>query len=241
MSSDEAAVPALSVRGLRVRYGAVVAVDGVDFEVPQLGAVALLGANGAGKTSTLDAISGLVAFDGQIELAGRALASLRPERIARLGVAHVPEGRRLFPNLTVHENLQVSRTGRGGRTSTYEPDMVYELFPALGPLRRRHAWSLSGGEQQMVAIGRALCAAPSVLLLDEPTLGLAPVVVDLLYEALRRLRGEVAMVLVEQATDLALAICDHAYVVHGGHIAIDATAAELAQRGDLLSTYLDGA
>lgn len=242
---DHPAAPAtdaaLAIRSLRVRYGSVLAVDGVDVEVPALGAVALLGANGAGKTSILTAISGLTTYEGEILVEGRSVAGIRPERIARRGVAHVPEGRRLFPNLTVHENLQVSRAGRGGRSSTYEPDAVYELFPALAPLRGRQAWSLSGGEQQMVAIGRALCAAPKVLLLDEPTLGLAPVVVDLLYAALQRLRGEVAILLVEQATDLALAICDEAYVVHGGRIALHGTTAELAERDDLLTTYLDGA
>lgn len=241
VSRPDTVAPVLRARGLTVRYGSVTAVDGVDLEIPHLGAVALLGANGAGKTSLLTAVSGLTPHEGTIELEGRSVSNASAERIARMGVAHVPEGRRLFPNLTVHENLQVARSGRGKRSSAHDPDAVYELFAALVPLRKRQAWSLSGGEQQMVAIGRALCAAPRILLLDEPTLGLAPVVVDLLYGALQQLRGEVALLVVEQATELALAICDEAYVLHTGRIALRGTAAEVAARDDLMTTYLDGA
>ena len=240
-ASVDAAPPVLHIAGLTVRYGSITAVDDVDLTVPRLGAVALLGANGAGKTSLLDAVSGLAPHTGLIEIEGRSLAGRSPERIARLGIAHVPEGRRLFPNLTVHENLQVAQKGRNRRTSAHDPDTIYEVFPALVRLRKRRAWSLSGGEQQMVAVGRALCAAPRILLLDEPTLGLAPVVVDLLYDALQRLRGEVAMLLVEQATDLALAVCDEAYVLTTGRLTLHATAARLTERSDLLATYLGGA
>lgn len=233
--------PLLRLSAVTIRYDAVLAVDGVDLEVPVDGAVALLGANGAGKTSLLTAVSGLTSYEGTIELDGVSLRGQPADRIARGGIAHVPEGRRLFPNLSVHENLQVARSARGGRPTRHDPGDVYELFPPLVPLRRRQAWSLSGGEQQMVAIGRALCAAPCLLLLDEPTLGLAPVIVDVLYEALQQLRGDVSILLVEQATDLALAICDDVYVLHNGSIAMHGPAAEVAESDDLMRTYLDGA
>ena len=228
----------LSITGLTVRYGNVVAVDGVDLDVPAHGAVALLGVNGAGKTSLLRAVSGLVDHEGDVALDGVPLGRASAQRIARSGVAHVPEGRRLFPNLSVHENLQVSAAARGGRGRSFEPDDAYTLFPALVPLRTRRAWSLSGGEQQMVAIGRALCASPRVLLLDEPTLGLAPIVVDSLYGALEALKREVPILLVEQATDLALAICDDAYIMRNGRIALHAPSVELRESGDLLATFL---
>ncbi len=228
----------LSVKGLSVRYGTVLAVDGVDIDLPENGAVALLGVNGAGKSSLLSAISGLTPYDGEVVLDGSSINKRSAQHIARMGIAHVPEGRRLFPNLTVHENLQVSKPAVGGRSATYSPDDIYSLFPPLVPLRRRHAWSLSGGEQQMVAIGRALCASPRVLLLDEPTLGLAPVVVDALYDALVGLRGELAILLVEQATDLALSICDDAYVLRTGRVVLHGPASELRDRSDLMETFV---
>lgn len=241
-SADETArppgEPVLELKGVTVRYGPVTAVDDVDLLVPDRGSVALLGLNGAGKSSMLAAISGLVPHDGAILLDGAPLGRHSPQSIARSGVAHVPEGRRLFPNLTVHENLQVSRTARGGRPSRFEPADIYDLFPALVPLRRRRAWSLSGGEQQMVAIGRALCGSPRVLLLDEPTLGLAPVVVDLLYDALTALRGEIALLLVEQATDLALELCEDAYVLRTGRVVLHRPTEALRERDDLMRSYV---
>lgn len=228
----------LRLRSVTVRHGPVTAVDGIDLDVADRGAVALLGLNGAGKSSLLTAISGLVPHEGEIHLDGAPIDRMTPQAIARAGVAHVPEGRRLFPNLTVHENLQVSKTARGGRPPRFVPSDIYDLFPALAPLRRRRSWSLSGGEQQMVAIGRALCGSPRALLLDEPTLGLAPVVVDLLYDALTALRGEVAMLLVEQTTDLALELCEDAYVLRTGRVVLHAPAEELRERDDLMSAYV---
>lgn len=230
--------PILELRSVTVRYGTVTAVDSVDLTVPNDGAVALLGVNGAGKTSLLAAISGLTPHEGEVLLDGQPLTGHSAQRIARAGIAHVPEGRRLFPNLTVHENLQISRAACGGRERSFDPDAVYELFPALGALRKRRSWSLSGGEQQMVAIGRALCAAPRVLLLDEPTLGLAPLVVDVLYDALDRLKAEIPMLLVEQTTDLALSICDEAYVMRTGRIVLRESTADLRQRTDLMRTFV---
>lgn len=233
--------PILELSGLTVRYGPVLAVHELDLVVPQLGAVALLGANGAGKTSTLTAISQLTACEGTVRVDGDDVTGKTAQAVARMGVAHVPEGRRLFPNLSVHENLQVAKTAREKRSAKYGPNEVYELFPALAKLHKRQAWSLSGGEQQMVAIGRGLCAAPRILLLDEPTLGLAPVIVDGLYDALERIRREVALVVVEQATELALAICDDAYVLHGGQCVVHERSDQLKAGDDLMSAYLDGA
>lgn len=230
----------LVVEDLTVRYGTVLAVDSLSLSVATAGAVALLGANGAGKTSSLAAISRLVPSEGRVMVDGNDVTRSSPQAVARRGVAHVPEGRRLFPNLSVHENLQVARSGCAGREPAFDPDAVYELFGALTPLRKRQAWSLSGGEQQMVAIGRALCAAPRILLLDEPTLGLAPVVVDALYDALQVVRRTVALVMVEQATDLALAICDEAYVMHAGRCVLHETTDGLGSGEDLLASYLDG-
>ena len=230
--------PVLAVTGLTVRYGNVLAVDNVDLVVPDNGAVALLGVNGAGKTSMLTAISGLTPHQGEVVLDGQALSGRSAQRIARAGIAHVPEGRRLFPNLNVHENLQVSKAAVAGRAKKFVPDDIYELFPALKPLRKRQAWSLSGGEQQMVAIGRALCSSPRILLLDEPTLGLAPVVVDILYDTLTRLKSEVSILLVEQATDLALTICDEGYIMRNGRIALQASTDELRGRDDLMATFV---
>lgn len=244
MASDHASTPEtpiLELTGLTVRYGPVLAVDQLNLTVPQHGAVALLGANGAGKTSTLSAISRLTDSSGTVRVDGADIAGRSAQAVARLGVAHVPEGRMLFPNLSVHENLQVARTATAKRDATYGPDEVYELFPALRKLRKRQAWSLSGGEQQMVAIGRGLCAAPKVLLLDEPTLGLAPVIVDHLYDALQRIRQDVSLIMVEQATDLALAICDDAYVLHGGRCVVHERSDQLQAGGDLMKAYLDGA
>lgn len=231
----------LVVVDLTVRYGPVLAVDSLSLSVGPAGAVALLGANGAGKTSALAAISRLVASEGRVVVDGSDVTRASPQAVARRGVAHVPEGRHLFPNLSVQENLQVARSGCGGRRPAFDSDAVYELFGALVPLRKRQAWSLSGGEQQMVAIGRALCAAPRILLLDEPSLGLAPVVVDALYDALQVVRRTVALVMVEQATDLALAICDEAYVLHTGRCVLHEATADLGSGDELLASYLDGA
>jgi branched-chain amino acid transport system ATP-binding protein len=228
----------LDVRDLTVHYGHVVAVDGLSLHVGIGEAVALLGANGAGKTSTLHAISGLVTSTGSVSFQGQAINRRRPEAIARVGLVHVPEGRRVFPNLNVHENLQVGRTAKSGRTDGFSLDDVYDLFPALGPLRRRGGWALSGGEQQMVAIGRALVGAPQLLLLDEPSLGLAPAVVRSVFEALTEVVSRVPILLVEQNTSLALELCHRAYVLAKGSVALEGTAAELDDRQAMLDSYL---
>jgi branched-chain amino acid transport system ATP-binding protein len=174
----------LEVNGLHVRYGTTHAVRGLDLEVRQQDALALLGPNGAGKTSILRAISGLIPCQGSLRFDGMDLLRTAPDQIARAGLIHVPEGRRVFGDLSVHENLLVGLIARKGRPSSFSLDDVYLLFPALVPLRHRLAFALSGGEQQMLALGRALVASPRLLLVDEPSLGLAPKVAEVVAAAL---------------------------------------------------------
>lgn len=228
----------LNVVGLSVTYGHIEAVSGADLELAEGEAVALLGPNGAGKTSTLSAISGLVASSGSLSFEGRDLRALSAEQRARQGLIHVPEGRRVFTNLTVHENLQVARSALAGRPAQFSFDDIYGLFPSLVPLRSRQGWALSGGEQQMVAVGRALLGSPKVLMLDEPSLGLAPIVADAVFEALRQVRSRVALLVVEQDTTRALELCERAYVLVEGRIALSRRCDELADRSELLDTYL---
>jgi branched-chain amino acid transport system ATP-binding protein len=228
----------LQVRGLEVDYGAVRAVRGIDLDVGEREVVALLGPNGAGKTSTLRAITALESYKGSITFDGDEVSKLGTEACARRGLIHVPEGRHVFPTLSVHENLQVGTTAARGRAPDYGLDDVYDLFPALQALRDRQGWALSGGEQQMVAIGRALVAAPRLLLLDEPSLGLAPIVTKAVFAALRQVSARTPVLLVEQNTAQALAIATRAAALVGGKIVMSGTAAELGDRGALLDSYL---
>ncbi len=227
----------LAVDALDVRYGTTHAVRGISFAVAAGEAVALLGPNGAGKTSTLKALSRLVPSTGTVRFEGDDLRGVAPEVVARRGLIHVPEGRQIFPDLTVHENLQLGTTARGDRTS-FSFDDVYDLFPLLPRLRDRLGYALSGGEQQMVAIGRALVAGPKLLLVDEPSLGLAPIVADVVAGALREVRSRTPVVVVEQNVHLALEVCDRAVVLSGGTIVLEAAADELHDRDALLSAYL---
>jgi branched-chain amino acid transport system ATP-binding protein len=228
----------LLIRGLRVAYGNVEAVKGIDLDVGHDEAVALLGANGAGKTSTLRSISQLVSSRGEVCCYGERLARKSPDAVARMGIIHVPEGRRLFPPLTCEENLQLGLSARRGRPTLFSIDDIYDLFPPLAPIRRRAAWALSGGEQQMVAIGRALVASPRLLLMDEPSLGLAPVMVTTVYGALASLAHRVPMLLVEQNAHLALDICDRAYVLAVGKITRSGASRDLGDPDRLLESYL---
>ena len=234
----DADAPPLTVRDLVVTYGNVEAVKGIDLDFGHHETVALLGANGAGKTSTLRAISRLLPTRGGIVFHGQDITGHSPDAVARLGVIHVPEGRRLFPPLSAEENLLVGMTACNRREPLFSVSDIYDLFPQLVALRRRGAWSLSGGEQQMVAIGRALLAAPRLLLLDEPSLGLAPVMVTAVYDALKSISHRVAMVLVEQNAGLALQVCDRAYVLAIGRITRSGTRAELGDHEQLLESYL---
>ncbi|HZT91262.1 MAG TPA: ABC transporter ATP-binding protein [Gaiellaceae bacterium] len=211
---------ALSVRDLHVRYGAVHAVQGIDLEVASGEIVALIGPNGAGKSSTLHAIMGLVPVaGGDVFLGDRSLRGLRPEQVARAGIALVPEGRRIYGELTVEENLRLGLAARRSPPSEGELDQIYELFPVVREFRRRHAGALSGGQQQQLAIARALFAAPDVLLLDEPSLGLAPAVVDAVFAALARIRESgMAVLLVEQRARRAVAFADRSHVLANGRL-----------------------
>ena len=228
----------LEIRGLEVSYGPVKAVRGIDVDVKTGEVVAMIGPNGAGKTSTLRAISGLVAHGGTVTFDGTDCRKLNVETLARLGLIHVPEGRHVFPSLDVYENLQVGTTASAGRTEGFSIEDVFELFPPLQPLRKRDGWALSGGEQQMVAIGRALVAKPRILLLDEPSLGLSPKFTQAVYTALSQVSDRIPMLLVEQNTVMALKHCTRAAVMVGGKIVLEGTAADLADREALVASYL---
>jgi branched-chain amino acid transport system ATP-binding protein len=212
---------ALVVEGLDVRHGGVQAVRGLSFEVKPGEIVGLIGANGAGKSSTLHAIMGIAPVTGgEIRLGSSSLRGLRPEEIARSGVALVPEGRRIFGELTVEENLKLGFAARRLRSDA-SPVLrrVYELFPIVEEFRGRHAGALSGGQQQQLAIARALVAEPDVLLLDEPSLGLAPTVVDVVFEALAAIRDSgLAVLLVEQRAQRTVALANRCHVLANGEL-----------------------
>lgn len=227
----------LSVSDLEARYGEFLALSGVGLAVADGEALAVIGANGAGKSTLLGALAGTVttAPQSRVELDGEPLTGLRPHERARRGLATVPEGRRLFPSLSVRENLQVGTvTGRRGR---WDVDAVLELFPFVAALRDRPAGALSGGEQQAVAIGRALVANPRVLLLDEVSLGLAPAIVSRLYAALRELRaGGQAMLVVEQDVGQALKLADRVLCLRSGRPVLEA-AADAVTTADVTAAY----
>src|SRR5262245_22687940 len=220
----------LEVTGLQVAYGDVQALWGVDFEVPAGRIVALLGANGAGKTTTLRAVSGLVRpAAGRVRLDGREVTALSPPALVALGMSHIPEGRHLWPGMTVRENLELGAyPGRARPLMRESLERVLGLFPRLAERQSQHAGTLSGGEQQMLAIGRALMARPHLLLLDEPSLGLAPRVVAELFRIIRAVNEDgVTVLLVEQNVHQALEIAHHGYVLETGRIVTAGTARAL--------------
>ena len=229
--------PVLEVIGLEVRYAGVPAVRGVGFMLARGEIVGLIGPNGAGKSSTLHAIVGAVpASAGDIRLAGRSIRGARTEQIVRSGVSLVPEGRRIFAELTVEENLQLglsgARNGHGGL------DDVYARFPVLAETRRRQAGLLSGGQQQQLAIGRALAARPDVLLLDEPSLGLAPTVVDSVFETLAGLRDQgLTILLVEQRAQRTVAFCDRTHVLSNGELRMTLTPTDADDTDRMVAAY----
>ena len=231
----------LEVFDLQVSYGAIKAVDGVSFGVPRGRIVTLLGANGSGKTTTLRAITGLAApLGGRIVFEGRELKGLPTHEIIRAGIALVPEGRRIFANLTVYENLLLGAYFRRDQTAlTRDLDMLYDTFPRLAERRTQAAGTLSGGEQQMLAVGRALMSRPRLLLLDEPSLGLAPLLVKEVFHliALLNQRG-VTILLVEQNAAAALTIAHHGYVLSTGRVALEGSGAELLANPQLQHAYL---
>lgn len=234
------AAPALEVNGLEVRYGGVAALRGVTLEVRSGEIVGLIGPNGAGKSTTLHAIMGLVPVEhGEIRLSGSPLRGLPPERVARSGVALVPEGRRIFAELTVEENLQLGLAGRRSRDGAEEDiEAVYGLFPIVKEFRRRPAGALSGGQQQQLAIGRALVARPDLLLLDEPSLGLAPKVVDIVFEALAEIRRRgLTVLLVEQRAQRTVAFADRTYLIANGEIRLSLTPADAGDTARMVAAY----
>jgi branched-chain amino acid transport system ATP-binding protein len=233
-------MPLLELEGVEARYGAVRALHGIGLAVDEGELVAVLGANGAGKTTTLRAISGTVRRGGSIRFDGVSLGRRPAEAAARLGIAHVPEGRGTFSELTVWENLRLGAYARRRADLRAEAAQVYALFPRLEERRHQQAGTLSGGEQQMLALGRALMGRPRLLLLDEPSLGLAPLVVREIFatlEGLNRERGLTVLV-VEQNAGLALGASQRAYVLEAGTVALSGTSEELARDESVRRSYL---
>jgi branched-chain amino acid transport system ATP-binding protein len=231
-------VTLLELRNVEARYGPVKALHGVSLTVDGDELVAVLGANGAGKTTTLRAISGTVRRTGDLVFGGKALPR-RPEGTARAGIAHVPEGRGTFSDLTVWENLRLGAyTRRGGIKD--DARRVFGFFPRLEERRDQQAGTLSGGEQQMLALGRAMMARPKLLLLDEPSLGLAPIVVNEIFEALDRMKGEdgMSVLVVEQNANLVLAHAARAYVLEVGTVVVEGTSDELRANESVRKSYL---
>jgi branched-chain amino acid transport system ATP-binding protein len=231
----------LSVTGLDVAYGGIAAVRDLSFDVGRGEIVGLIGPNGAGKSTTLNAIMGLVApRSGDIRLAGKSVVGRKPEEVARSGIALVPEGRRIFADLTVEENLRLGYAARrAGDSVEADTEAVFELFPIVKEFRSRHAGALSGGQQQQLAIARALVARPDVLLLDEPSLGLSPTVVDVVFEALARVRERgITVLLVEQRAQRTVALADRSYVIANGELRLTLTPADANDTAKMVAAYL---
>jgi branched-chain amino acid transport system ATP-binding protein len=240
--SPAAQQPLLAVNALQVAYGAVTAVNDVSLTVASGQAVAILGANGAGKSSALRAIAGLRRpSGGEVVLEGVRVTGWSAERLVRQGMALVTDTRDLFPRFSVRDNLRMGAHARPGHDFTVACEQVLDLFPALGRLLPRPAWTLSGGEQQMLALGRSLLTQPRLLLLDEPSLGLAPRLVETIFAALGRIVASgTAVLLVEQTTAAALALAEYAYVLRTGRVALEGPATDLRHDPRVLDLYLGG-
>ncbi len=232
--------PLLEVAGLLGGYGAVQVLNGLDFTVAEGEVVVILGANGAGKTTTLRAISGTIDARGRAAFEGQNLLGLRSDRIARMGIAHVPQGRGTIVDLTVEENLRIGAYARRDAEVRSDIERWYELFPRLGQRRDQQAGNTSGGEQQMLAIARALMARPRLVLLDEPSLGLAPIVTQEVFRTLGQLNRDsgLSLLVVEQNAGLALGIAQRGYVLAAGRIVASGTASELTENDDVRRAYL---
>ncbi len=231
----------LEIKTLKAGYGRISVLQGISISVKEGSIAVLLGANGAGKTTTLRAISGLLKCDGQILLDGQDINGQSADSIARMGIAHAAEGRGTFTDLTVEENLRVGAYRRKDRAEiALDLEKMYGLFPRLRERRAQKAGSLSGGEQQMLAVGRALMLRPRVMLLDEPSLGLAPVIINNLFETFSRVNQElgVSMLIVEQNANLALQIAHDAYVLESGAITLSGPASEIASLDGIRAAYL---
>jgi branched-chain amino acid transport system ATP-binding protein len=232
----------LTVEHLRVNYGAIAAIKGISFTVPAKSIVTLIGANGAGKTTTLRTVSGLLrATGGSVTFQGEEITNRPPHEIVRLGICQSPEGRMIFPGLTVRENLMMGaylRTDKAG----IEKDLDYNfsIFPRLKERLKQAGGTLSGGEQQMLAIARALMSKPQLLLLDEPSLGIAPLLVKLIFEKIQEINRDLGMtiLLVEQNAHMALGVANYAYVLETGEVTLEGPAAELARNEEVQKAYL---
>jgi len=226
-------------------YGPIEALHGISLDVAEGEIVSLLGANGAGKSTTLKTISRILApASGEVRFDGKSLAGLDPEDVVGLGIAHVPEGRKIFPGLSVLDNLRLGATPRKARSAEIERDLdeVIEIFPKLRSLAAKMGWTLSGGEQQMLAIARGLMAKPRLLLLDEPSLGLAPLIVKDVMETIARIaHGGTTVLLVEQNAHLALQIANRAYVLETGRVALSGSGSELLASEEMRRAYLGSA
>jgi branched-chain amino acid transport system ATP-binding protein len=231
----------LRAKGLKAFYGPIQALHGVDFEVEEGGVTALLGANGAGKTTTLRAISAMIRREGGLEFRGRPMTARAPEDVARLGVAHVPDGRGTFTDLTVEENLRLGAYVRRDRAQVKADfQRIFGYFPRLAERLKQQAGTLSGGEQQMLAISRALLLSPSLLLLDEPSFGLAPLVVAEIFRILRAINTQegVSILIVEQNANLALDLATRAYLMETGEIVVGGAAADIRADDSVRRAYL---
>jgi branched-chain amino acid transport system ATP-binding protein len=234
----------LEVRDLQVRYGAITALHGVSFRVEHGEIITLIGANGAGKTTSLLALSGLLPLSaGSITFEGQPLAGLAPEAIVRRGISQSPEGRRVFAGMTVQDNLEVGATPwrKRGVSIADDLDRVYTLFPRLAERRTQLAWSMSGGEQQMLAVGRALMGRPKLLLLDEPSLGLAPIIVEQLFDKITDInRQGVTVLLVEQNAAMALTVATRGYLLENGRVVLEDRTENLQDHPLVKEAYLGG-
>jgi branched-chain amino acid transport system ATP-binding protein len=231
----------LEIRDLVVRYGEIEALRGVSLSVDPGQVVTLLGANGAGKSTTLRAISGLEKpAAGDILFDGKSIAGLGPEAIVRMGISHVPEGRRIFPGLTVKENIMLGASNRRIATSelSREADAMFDLFPDIRRFTSSLGWTLSGGQLQMVAVARGLMAKPRLLLLDEPSLGLAPVIVQAVFKIISQIRRSTTVLLVEQNARMGLSVADHGYVLETGRIVLGGKPDELWGNEAIAAAYL---
>ena len=232
----------LKVENMNVYYGAIHAIKGISFHVDQGEVVTLIGANGAGKSTTLQTVSGLLrSRTGSIQFCGENISNVPSHKIVEKGLAQVPEGRRIFLQMSVEENLEIGAYTQSAAGVDADLEKVYAQFPRLKERRRQIAGTLSGGEQQMLALGRALMSHPRLLMLDEPSMGLAPILVEQIFDIIRQLHKEgTTILLVEQNAQMALSVADRAYVMETGKITLSGTGAELAASDEVKKAYLGG-